>query len=139
MISRLAWLAADARRTTKGLANPRDLAEAARWIAANALAARNVDVLFSGPVLRKPCVIGMRADCFASVTAALAAMPMLVDASLLPSHWRMALRALGLPALDRAVPRAVAGGASVLSVDGVGAAELTVVPDARGFRVTLHA
>jgi len=137
VISRLAWLAADARQTTKGLGNPRDRAAAARWIAANALAARGVEVTFAGAAPRTPCVIGLRAECFAQVTAAIASVPVLIDASELPAHWRMALRALGVPVLDRSMARALAGGASVLCLNGLGATELRVDPDHRGFRVTL--
>lgn len=137
MISRLAWLAADARRTTKGLGNPRDLAAAARWIAANALAARGVEVKLTGTVPRTASVLGLRAQCFAQVTAAIATVPVLIDASEIPAHWRMALRALGVPVLDRSVARALAGGASVLSLTGIGGAELRVDPDHRGFHVTL--
>ncbi len=139
MIARLVGLAADARRATRGVADPRDLAAAARWIAANALATRGLEVRFEGAVPRAPRVFGLRARCFASAIAAIASLPVLIDAEMLPRHWRMALRALGLPALDRATASALAGGACVLSPDGLGSAELSVDPDPRGFRVMLHA
>ncbi len=129
-LARFALLALDARAVPRGA--PTSRAIAARWIAANALAAGGVQVAFEGPVPRGPRVFALRAPSFA---AAIAAVPVLVDADTLPRGWRLALCALGLPLLDRTPELALAQGASVLSAGGSAACALTVELESEGYRV----
>jgi hypothetical protein len=114
-VIRLAGVALDARAATR-TDDARQLAVAARWIAGNALAARGLCV----PACDDPPPRPRRFDlCAASVTAVLASlatMPALVDPSTLPVRWRIALRALGIPLLDRPAAVALAAGACVLSI-----------------------
>ena len=63
-------------------------------------------------------MIGVDARSFADLLAALATIPALCDAAQLPVHWQLALRAIGIPLLDRPAAAAVAGGASVMTRAG---------------------
>jgi hypothetical protein len=141
MIGRLAGLALDARfaipAAMPGITEPVARARAARWIAANALAARGVPFAVDGEPPDAPGVFALRADSLTALLTALAALPLLVDAASLPGGWRLALRALGLPALDRPATDAVADGASVLIADGTAGRELVVDREWRGFRVRI--
>jgi hypothetical protein len=139
VIARLTGLALDARFAVHAAGNPVARALAARWIAANALAARGVRVAFDGAPPHEPSVLALRADSLAAAIAAIAAVPVLVDAASLPCRWRLALRALGLPTLDRAAPAALADGASVLRLVEAGLCELAVDREPRGFRVRVGA
>ena len=59
-------------------------------------------------------MLGFRASDLTRLFAALAATPSLVDATSLPLAWRLALRGLGVPVLDRPANEAVAAGVPVL-------------------------
>ena len=117
-LARLCGVAVDARVATRS-DDPIALAEASRWIAANALAIRGYRVVVEGRAPARPCRLAARCGrgpaghrnlgAFADLLAALAAVPALVDPAPLPVSWRLALRALGIPLL-------VAPGASVLVV-----------------------
>ncbi len=114
MIARLAGVALDARGATR----TRDAAELAiwaRWIAANALAARGIRIAVSEAPPR-PRVFEVSTASVTGLLAAIAAVPALVDPATLPRRWRIALRALGVPLLDRPANEAVAAGASVVSI-----------------------
>ena len=139
MIAALAGVAFDARIATREVEGLLGRAAAARWIAANALAVTGRRVWLVGTPPAAPRVFALRAGCLASVIAAIASVPVLIDASLLPRHWRLALRALGLPELECTTAEALAGGASVLSSDELGASSLSVDALPRGFRVRLGA
>ena len=140
MIARLAGLALDARfaipDAMPGTAGPLARARAARWIAANALATRGIALAVEGTPPDEPRILVMRAASLSELLAAIAAIPVLVDPASLPCRWRLALRALGLPALDRPAVTALSDGASVLTADGPGC-ELAVDRELRGFRVRL--
>ena len=140
MIARLAGLAIDARfaipDAMPGALEPVARARAARWIAANALATRGIELAVEGTPPDEPRILVMRAASLSELLAAIAAIPVLVDSATLPCRWRLALRALGLPALDRPADSALSGGASVLTADGRGC-ELAVDRELRGFRVRL--
>lgn len=139
MIARLAGLAIDARFAIDGAmeegAAPAARACAARWIAANALAAWGARVAFDGTPPRGPSVLVLRAGSLPAALAAIASVPVLLDAATLPCSWRLVLRALGLPVLDRDAAAALAAGASVLLPDGSGACALAVDRESNGFRV----
>ena len=140
MIARLAGVAIDARCAVAALpageSDPAARARAARWIAANALATRGVALSVEGAPPECPGLLVVRAASFSAVLAAIAALPVLVDTLTLPCRrWRLALRALGLPVLDRPVASAIAGGASVLIADGTGGREVAVDREWHGFRV----
>jgi hypothetical protein len=66
--------------------------------------------------------------------AALAAVPSLLDPRGVPRGWRLALRALGLPMLDRPVRLALAGRAPVLRLSGTAWA-LDVVDEPKRYLV----
>lgn len=140
MIARLAGLAIDARfaipAAMPGTLEPVARARAARWIAANALATRGIELAVEGAPPDAPRILVMRAASLSQLLAAIAAIPVLVDPATLPCRWRLALRALGLPALDRPAENALSRGASVLTADGRGC-ELAVDRQLRGFRVRL--
>jgi hypothetical protein len=141
VIARLAGLAIDARfatdRARSDRRDPASCATAARWIAANALAARGLRAALDGAPPREPAVFALRADSLAAVIAAVAAVPMLVDPTGLPRRWRLALRALGLPTLDGSVADALAAGASVLSPIGRGQRALAVARESQRYRVRI--
>lgn len=142
MIARLAGVAIDARfavDAAAGAADPVARARAARWIAGNALATRGAGLAVDGAPPGEPCVVAVHAASFAAVLAAIAALPVLVDTATLPCRWRLALRALGVPALDRPVAAAIAAGASVLIAGGAGAWQLAVDREWHGFRVRIAA
>ena len=140
MIARLAGLAIDARfaipAAMPGTLEPVARARAARWIAANALATRGIQLAIEGAPPREPSILVMRAAGLSELLAAIASLPVLVDPTGLPGRWRLALRALGLPALDGPAARALSGGASVLTARGRGC-ELAVDRESHGFRVHL--
>lgn len=140
MIARLAGLAIDARfaipDTMPGSTEPIARARAARWIAANALATRGLQLAVEGAPPSAPSILVVRAASLSVVLAATASLPVLVDIASLPCRWRLALRALGLPALDRPAATALLGGASVLTSQGRGH-ELAVDRELHGFRVRL--
>jgi hypothetical protein len=139
MIAKLAGVAIDARFATSsampGLAEPVARAHAARWIAANALATRGLRFSVEGAPPCEPAVLALRAGSLTALLAAIASLPVLVDTMSLPCRWRLALRALGLPGLDRPAEAAVAAGASVLISDAIAGCELAVDREWRGFRV----
>jgi len=141
MMARLAGLAIDARfalrGTMPGAGEAIARAHAARWIAANALATRGVRVAVEGTPPREPSVLALHATSLVAAIAAIAALPVLIDAATLPCRWRLALRALGLPTLDRSAADALAAGASVLSSHAAGPCELAVDRESRGYRVRL--
>jgi len=140
VIARLAGLAIDARfaipAAMPGTLEPIARARAARWIAANALATRGIQLAIEGAPPSKPSILVMRAASLSELLAAIASIPVLVDPATLPCRWRLALRALGLPALDRPAESALSGGASVLTSGGCGC-ELGVDRELHGFRVRL--
>src|SRR6185312_15669109 len=97
---KLAGLALDARAiTTRDFV---ERAQSARWIAANALASRGIRIAIEGAAPRGARMFGLRATTFAAAIAAIAAVPVLIDAATLPAHWRYLLRALGMPVLTEA-------------------------------------
>ena len=111
MIARLAGTVIDAhaaRRTR----DPAERARTARWIAGNLLAARGVAVP-RGVANATARVIDLHVGTWTALVAAIAASPILVDTSTLPGAWRLALRLVGLPVLDRPVAAALEAGASV--------------------------
>ena len=134
MILQLAGLAIDTRCALPSVEDPRLRATAARWIAANALAATQVRVSVEGLAPRAACVLSLRAPCFAAALAALAAIPSLLDPSTLPRSWRLALRALGIPCLDRSSSAAISEGVPELGC-GPGSCDLFVDSEADGYRV----
>jgi hypothetical protein len=136
MIGRLAMLAIDARYAVPR-GSPAIQAMGARWIAANALAAWGVPVVFDGAAPGGPRIFELHAPCFTAAMAAIASVPVLVDASSLPRGWGLALRALGLPSLDRTAAVAIAEGASVLTSNGSGSCGLSVDLRSDGYRVRI--
>lgn len=140
MIARLAGLAIDARFAIPGAMpgplEPVARARAARWIAANALATRGLQIAVEGAPPSEPSILRVHAASLAAVLAAIASLPVLVDTASLPCRWRLALRALGLPGLDRPAATALSAGASVLTAQG-GGSELAVAREWHGFRVRL--
>ena len=115
MIARLCGLAVDARASTR-TRDPLELAIATRWIAANLISIRGARLVVDGMVPAGGRLFGARVASLGDLLAALAAVPALVDAATLPFHWRLGLRALGIPVLDRPIPAALAAGASVVTV-----------------------
>lgn len=115
MIRRLLGVAIDARVAARS-DDPRQLAQAAGWIAANALGARGIYVTLDGPRPRQGSVIHLRTLDLTTTLAAIAAVPALLDITALPRSWVVAARVLGMPILDRPAAVALARGASVASV-----------------------
>jgi len=113
VIARLCGVAIDARAATR-TRDPLELASAARWIAGNLVPTRGARRAIEGSGSTGARVFSVRAEHFGDLLAALAAAPALVDAATLPRRWRLALRALGIPVLDRPIPLALATGASVV-------------------------
>jgi hypothetical protein len=139
VIARLAGLALDARFAVPDAmpgADPIARARAARWIAANALATRGLGLAVEGVPPSAPSILVVHAASLSAVLAAIASLPVLMDTATLPCGWRLALRALGLPALDRPAASALTGGASVLTAEGRDC-DLAVARDLHGFRVRL--
>lgn len=101
----------DARRAATG--DARELAVASRWIAANTLAIRGARSR-STACRPGPAVVGVRVAGFDGLLGALATVPSLLDPRRLPRSWRFALRAIGVPFLDRPVRLALEGRAPVL-------------------------
>jgi len=135
VIARLAGVAIDARvaaRTT----DPVRLGRAASWIAGNALAtrARGMRVLLIDPVPDGAHVFAVRPGDVVGLLTALAVIPALVDAASLARGCRVALRALGLPVVDRPVEDVLAAGASIVTAGP--APEMLRV---EGFRVRIVA
>jgi hypothetical protein len=139
VIAKLAGLAVDARFALPALEDPVGRARAARWIAANALAARGIRFAVEGVAPRGARMFALRATTFAAAIAAIAAVPVLIDAETLPRHWRYLLRALGLPVLAGSPQAAIDRGASVLGCDAGTPCELAVDPSWHGYRVRIAA
>ena len=114
MIAKLAGLAIDARYAVGPSSCSLERAIIAQWVAKNALAATGVPRCVGTPELPAPGFFQMQVHNLAALLSAIASAPMLVDAAHLPARWRLALRLLGLPALDRPAETAIAEGASVL-------------------------
>jgi hypothetical protein len=129
---RLASVALDARAATR-THDARQLAAAARWIAGNALAASGLRVRACDDRTARACAVAamavpcddppspahrveVHAPSITALLASLAAMPALVDPRTLRVRWRIALRALGVPLLDRPAADALAAGACVLTI-----------------------
>jgi hypothetical protein len=112
--ARVLGTAIDARAIAR-TADPRARAFAARWIARNLLAARGVRPPWTVETTAAR-VIALRVATWSALVAAIAALPMLVDESTLPRWWRVALRLVGIPLLDRPIPSAIAAGVSVARV-----------------------
>ncbi len=114
-VARVCGAMVDARtRTHTGDAC--ELATAAGWIASNLLAARGVRVGSGRSGGRDAGIVRVRVSDIGGLLAAIAVVPALIDGSTLPLRWRLALRALGLPLLDRSPELALASGASVVVV-----------------------
>ena len=112
MIARLAGVALDARFATR----TRDLrkrALAAQWIAANVLGVSHVRARLHGDAPEHACVVSIHATSLRAILATIASVPVLVHPATLPMRWRAALRAFGVPVLDRPIEEALARGASV--------------------------
>jgi len=134
-LARLCGLALDARAATKS-SDPVQLAIAARWIARNLLAIRGIRIGVEGVIPVGARVLGVRVASLNDMLAAIAAVPALIDATTVPLRWRLALRALGLPILDRPAPLALAAGASVVVyVSPHATTALHVDTDSSGYRV----
>jgi hypothetical protein len=101
-VIKLCGVAVDARVQAR-TRDPRALARATRWIAANYLAIRR----------NRPLHL-VRVASLTDLLSAIACAPVLVDRTSLPARWQLALRLLGLPLLDR--PR----GAAILSLAPLG-------------------
>src|SRR5262249_7860269 len=86
MVVRVISVAIDARN--RGLRDPRARAAAARWIAANALAASRRGTV-ARAVPHAPAVVELQVDTWGELLAALAATPVLVDATTLPRTWHL--------------------------------------------------
>jgi hypothetical protein len=114
MIARLAGVALDARVAATSR-DPRARALAAGWVAANALAARDLRVELLGAAPTTPSLIRLRALDLTGTLAAIAAVPALLDPTALPRSWIVALKLLGMPLLDRPTPVVLSHGASVAS------------------------
>jgi hypothetical protein len=104
-------LGIDARRARR-TRSVMELAHASRWIAANLCSIRSVPVVTKAS--ERARVIGVRTNALMRLCAELASMPSLVDEELLPLAWKLALRGLGLPMLDRPRTQALAAGVSVI-------------------------
>lgn len=140
-LARVGGVALDARFVAR-TDEPRELVRAAGWIAGNALAAQGVRVQPDGVLAAAPRVFGYRVVDLGGLLAALATAPALVDVETLPVRWRAALRALGIPTLDRSIGDAVAHGASVAVLvplrrqrSGPTSSLVDVTADALGYRV----
>jgi hypothetical protein len=101
-VIKLCGVAVDARIPTR-TRDPRALARATRWIAANYLAIRRYRPLHL-----------VRVASLTDLLSAIACAPVLVDRRSLPARWQLALRMLGLPLLDHPA------GASVLTLIPLG-------------------
>jgi hypothetical protein len=104
-------LGIDARRARR-TRSVVELADASRWIAANLCSIRSVPVVSAANTRAR--VIAVRTNDLMRLCAELAAMPSLVDAELLPLAWRLALRGVGIPVLDRPRAHALDAGVSVI-------------------------
>jgi len=136
-LMRVGGVALDARRAA-ATDTAAERALAAGWIAGNLLAARGVRVEIDGEPSHHERLVGIRATDLGGLLAALAVVPALLDATTVPRHWRVALRVLGVPLLDRPTAAALAGGASVaILAPRRDATEhtATVGADALGYRV----
>ena len=99
---KLCGVAVDARISTR-TRDPRALARATRWIAANYLAIRHY----------RPLQL-VRVASLTDLLSAIACAPVLVDRTALPARWQLALRMLGLPVFEHPT------GAAVLSLVPLG-------------------
>ena len=112
--ARVAGVALDARALAK-TDDPRERAAAARWIAANLLAARGIRPPWAIEATAAK-VVALHVATWTALVAAIASVPVLVDESTLPRSWRLVLRLIGIPLLDRPIPAAIAAGVSVARV-----------------------
>ena len=135
MIAPLAGLALDARRITR-TDDPLALAQAGAWIARNLLAIRRTRVVVDG-VVPSAQIIYAQITGFDDLLAAIAAVPALVDPDGLPTGWRLALRAVGIPLLDRPAASVLASGACVLAI--ADEPTVQVLESDRAFHVRLAA
>lgn len=126
MIARLCGLVVDARAATR-MRDPVELALATRWIAANLVSIRGARLVIEGIVPAGGRMFGARVASLGDLLVALAAVPALVDATTLPRHWRLGLRALGVPFLDRPVPEVLGFGVSVVALAAQAANSLHVI------------
>lgn len=110
-LARMCGLGIDARRARR-THDVVELAHASRWIAANLCSIRGVP--FARAAATRACIVGVPTSDIMRLCAELAARPSLVDAELLPIAWRLALRGLGLPVLDRPRARALDAGVSIV-------------------------
>jgi hypothetical protein len=110
VIAQLCGVRLDAMRAGR----THDLAQRARasqWIAANGCAISGIRAF------EVPCgarLVHVDVPSLTCLLGVLAAMPALVDATRLPWPWRLALRALGIPVLDRTATDVVAAGIPVI-------------------------
>jgi hypothetical protein len=114
VIARLAGVALDARAAARS-DDPLERAIASRWIAGNVLAIGRATIA-RDVVPPGARVLDVRAASLLAVLGALAAVPSLVDPKTLPMRWRLALRALGVPVVDRPIEDVLARGASVVRI-----------------------
>jgi len=138
-LAQVGGVALDARRVVR-LQSGGELADAARWIAGDFLAALGVRVRIDGEVPTAPGLVAIRARDLAGFVAALAAVPAIVDGDTLPVRWRVALRFLGMPLCATSGPAAAGASVAVLatprwSLTGAAACTVTVGEDAQGYRV----
>jgi hypothetical protein len=166
MIAKLAGVALDARVASR-MGDSRSRALAAQWIAKNALAARGVAVesdddppelargssphlpvddfaASMGETARGDDVarwLTIRATTLTGLLAALSVLPALVDATTIPRRWRLGLRALGLPMLDKPLadaPPPMAGSIALAArpwLDGASTCSVYLDVFATGYRV----
>lgn len=113
MIAKLCGVAVDARVATL-THDVAALARASKWIASNLLGIRGITVAANAPGPVR--VIESHVATLDDLLAQLAAEPALVDPGTLPATWRIYLRIVGVPLLDRSVDDALANGACVLSI-----------------------
>ncbi|MFT3692083.1 MAG: hypothetical protein QM831_03000 [Kofleriaceae bacterium] len=136
MMFQLAGLAIDARYAIHETTHV-GRAHAARWIAANALACRGAKLAIESILPSRASLYSLRTRSLYGAIAAIAAVPALIDAATLPRHWRMALRALGMPFLTGTPREAIEDGASVVGCEVVAPCELAASEYGDEFRVRI--
>ncbi|MGE0395245.1 MAG: hypothetical protein AB7T06_00860 [Kofleriaceae bacterium] len=109
-LARICGLGIDARRARR-TRSVVELAHASRWIAANLCSIRGVPFVQAAATAR---IVGVRTNDLMRLCAELASRPSLVDAELLPIAWRVVLRGVGIPMLDRPRAHALDAGVSVV-------------------------
>jgi hypothetical protein len=137
VIARIFGCAVDARAAARA-SDPVERAYAARWIAANWLAVRRLVVAVDGALPGGVRTLALTVASATGVLAALAVVPALVDVAALPLAWRLSLRVLGVPVLDRSPDIALAAGATIISSLATAAATIHVEAARAGFRVRLR-